>query len=194
MSRYNTEIKLSCGHTETFAMNCRSSELDNKVKWYEEVYAKDHVCKDCYRKQIEAEREQERIEAQARAEANSLPELEGSPKQVAWAVTIRDRLLQELAECIKRHDPETKRIATAKLVLRTAIANGLLDNLMAIQKYLSEQTSAKYFIDYWQRDHVAEGNKLIPSTWDKNYMTFVNSYYNTLEDAKKQVKASLENK
>ena len=117
-----------------------------------------------------------------------------SPKQVAWAVTIRDRLLQELAECIKRHNPDTKKVETAKLVLQTAIANGLLDSLLAIQKYLSEQISAKYFIDYWQRDHVANGSKLIPNDWDKNYAAFVHSYYNTLEDAKKQVKASLENK
>lgn len=66
------------------------------------------LCEECYRAQLEKERAAENEAAAAAAQEQGLPALQGTPKQIAWAETIRakgltalDRAASEIAEQVK---------------------------------------------------------------------------------------------
>lgn len=55
-------------------------------------------CPDCYKERKQAERETENKAVEEKASELSLPELSGSPKQIAWASTIRAKIIVALNE------------------------------------------------------------------------------------------------
>ena len=80
-----------CGKTfERSAYRRNRREAD---EW--EAWASLHFdeCPGCYRARLAAEREEENQKAAEAAKAAGMPELTGSPKQIAWATTIREKLL-----------------------------------------------------------------------------------------------------
>lgn len=98
-----TIITMSCGHDEEHNICGPYKSRAGKAEWL----AANRVCADCYRKrQAEergaelARRESARAEAAKSAEAEGLPELTGSDKQVAWALTIRAELLARIDRAI----------------------------------------------------------------------------------------------
>lgn len=54
-------------------------------------------CPDCWRVKRDQRNAEAALAASADAAANGLPELIGSPKQIAWAETIRQKMLADLA-------------------------------------------------------------------------------------------------
>lgn len=82
MAKYS--ITHDCGHTETHNIVGTNvhGERDRKVAWLS-----GQVCSDCYR----ATQDKARAAATeaAAAATTDLPGLTGSPKQIAWATTIR---------------------------------------------------------------------------------------------------------
>ena len=82
-------VTFSCGHEGEVNLYGKAAERDRRIAWYEE----EGICPDCYRKMKEEERRKADEELTAYAdkiEAElSLPELEGTEKQVAWARKIR---------------------------------------------------------------------------------------------------------
>lgn len=48
-------IKMSCGHEETIALIGHHEERDRKIKFFET----EGLCKECYRKKMEADAEKE---------------------------------------------------------------------------------------------------------------------------------------
>lgn len=91
-------VTYSCGHEGTITLFGPYRERERKLNWYHDSA----LCPDCYRAKIE----KERIEAsQAAAVANAgqgLPALSGSPKQIAWAETIRAEAIKALDEFISK--------------------------------------------------------------------------------------------
>ena len=89
-------VTFSCGHEGEVNLYGKAAERDRRIAWYE----KEGICPDCYRKMKEDERKQADEELAAYAdkiEAElSLPELEGTEKQVAWARKIRASYFKKL--------------------------------------------------------------------------------------------------
>lgn len=97
-----------CGHEQTHQIYGSNSkgQRDRKEEW---LASKD--CTPCW----QAEQDKARAERQkayaaenaAAAEANkSLPALQGSPKQIAWAETIRKTALEKMREIAQKCRPE----------------------------------------------------------------------------------------
>lgn len=72
-------LTYSCGHAGTVKLFGKTSERESKLKWFSER----GLCPDCYKKH----------KAAAYASRYSLPDLEGSCKQVAWAGNIRSKYI-----------------------------------------------------------------------------------------------------
>lgn len=97
MAKYT--IKHICGHTQVHQIYGTNShgERDRKQAWLATC-----LCEDCYKAQQQAERDAKNAEsAKANAEAH-LPTLTGTPKQIAWAETIRAEKIKKLNEILER--------------------------------------------------------------------------------------------
>lgn len=107
------------------------------------------MCPDCRRKKFEEEREQKTQESFEKAKEMDLPELTGSEKQIAWAITLRQQLLDEINGI---SDLEKK-----TLLKRYGITD---EDIQKIKQYIIEtKTSAKYYIDRRHnlvRDYILE--------------------------------------
>ncbi|MFD7861507.1 hypothetical protein [Streptomyces sp. NPDC059783] len=133
-------ITHECGHTGDVELFGKRSERDRRAEWLAGI-----PCDSCLRE----EEDRERAEASARnAEANraaGLPELSGSPKQVAWAETLRANVLAALDEERDRYSKALQRAAdrgrdatrVEKRLARVATARGAVASI----------TSARWFID-----------------------------------------------
>lgn len=58
------------------------------------------MCEDCYEEYLEKEREKKNEEAAQKASEMELPELKGTEKQVAWANTLRQKLIDKFDKSI----------------------------------------------------------------------------------------------
>ncbi|MFJ2819128.1 hypothetical protein [Streptomyces sp. NPDC087294] len=95
MTRYR--IDRSCGHQETVELFGGSSRDRDRRAEREE----DRSCHACWQEQRDREREQERLAAAEAAEREGLPGLQGSSKQIDWALTLRHDLLARLEEHVE---------------------------------------------------------------------------------------------
>jgi hypothetical protein len=86
-----TSITYSCGHTGELQLfgSSRSRE-------YAIANAERGLCPDCYEAKLAADRAAATAAAAAEAAEQELPALEGTDKQVAWALTIRQQFLAAL--------------------------------------------------------------------------------------------------
>jgi hypothetical protein len=82
MAQYS--IAHACGHNQTHSLFGPSKDRTRKQAWLETT-----ICTDCYRYQQDAERASETEAALLLQSEFDLPSLEGTEKQVAWAVRIR---------------------------------------------------------------------------------------------------------
>ena len=109
MAKY--DVERSCGHVETVS-------LFGKVKdreWRLENIESQKLCYDCWQKQLAEEREKENKEAAEAAQEMNLPPITGSEKQIAWAETIRQKMLITIDDYIytsvkkeMRNDPSLR--------------------------------------------------------------------------------------
>ena len=86
-----------CGHegevyTGGYSDEYRQEAADDKFHH--------ELCPRCEQKRIEEEREKEREEARKVAGELNLPELEGSEKQINWALSIRNKVVEDLKPSI----------------------------------------------------------------------------------------------
>lgn len=104
MAKY--EVTRSCGHIEKVELfgpsKNRNWRLDN-------VEAK-KLCEECYRAKLAEERELANKQAAEAAQAQGLPELEGTEKQIAWAETIRQEVLAAIDDYILEDEAEDLRV------------------------------------------------------------------------------------
>lgn len=96
MAKYT--VTHSCGHEREYQLYGKHTERDRKLEWLEA-----QECPAC-RKAREIERATEGVE---------LPALEGSPKQIAWAESIRAKFVQDIkADKYMDKDDALKTIAS----------------------------------------------------------------------------------
>ena len=125
-----TTITHTCGHTETVQLYGTSRERDSKAAWLS-----GKPCQECQRKAQQAQ-------ATESAQAQGLPALVGSDKQVAWATTIRAELLGKVATMRKEFEATGRKQNVTEDVM--AAQMGQFDALVA---KLTAQTAAAWWID-----------------------------------------------
>jgi hypothetical protein len=81
-------VTFSCGHEGIVVVFGNRQQRDRKVKWLAE-----RPCRECYEADLAVKRAAESAEAAEKAKATGLPILQGSPKQIAWAESIRAKAL-----------------------------------------------------------------------------------------------------
>jgi hypothetical protein len=133
-------ITRACGHEETVDVEVASrSELPRKRAWLARG-----LCRPCWIAGKVAERQLDAQRAARAAEADGLPALVGTAKQITWALSIRQTQLASLAEL--ESSAQTARLAGK------AIQPAQLDALAQLGKEWRAETSAHVWIDGRQAD------------------------------------------
>jgi hypothetical protein len=123
MAKY--DVKYKCGHTVIEQLYGKQDERYRKIEW-----AKDNkLYGDCYQASLQAKRIAENAKAAEAAQEAGMPELKGSEKQVAWAITLRQKALGAIAPYISKAQGEDK-IKVEKII-----------------DFLKTQTDSKFWID-----------------------------------------------
>jgi hypothetical protein len=137
MAQYT--ITHTCGHAETVQLYGPGRERERKAEWMTQ-----NVCPECYKAEQAAKRQAENEAAAVQNTAENLPELLGSPKQVAWAETIRRKALDAAAR-VRRVDPTA--LAAATKPETVAMGTEYVQVYEATMAKLRTETSAKWWID-----------------------------------------------
>jgi len=135
------EVNYSCGHTERIQFYGPGKERDRKQEWMERG-----VCPDCYRAQKDEEKRQENERAANLKNEIGFVDLTGSEKQIAWAVSIRQKMYENLC---KRFSP----------------VPGFGYSLMV--EAINLETSAKWWIDNRSTDSATAMNVIAGNYPDK---------------------------
>jgi len=128
MAKYT--VQHSCGHSVEHQLYGKYSERESRKQWLA-----GQECSECY-KTRQAE------QAAATATEQGLPELTGSDKQTAWALTIRAEMLSKLAEL--------RGLVEANAAQNQALAAQML----AAIDSATQQVAAAWWID--RRNHTAQ--------------------------------------
>ena len=123
-------INHSCGHQEKHILMVAQEKAEKAERLAEDSCSK---CKDAVKQAAkDAARAKETAVAKQAAAQHNLPELQGSEKQVAWAETLRARMLKAWEELKQQKEDEVPDV---------------------VQKHIEKvlrQKQAKYFIDNWR--------------------------------------------
>ncbi len=82
------QVTRSCGHQEWVRSNAPLHQRDSVI-----ARESRKMCAECYAAQRQQEATERAAQAQQAAQAQSLPQLTGSDKQIAWASDIRQQML-----------------------------------------------------------------------------------------------------
>lgn len=105
------------------------------------------MCPECYKQYLKKQREKEILEAKKKAEEMELPELTGTEKQVAWAITLRDQLINKFNKAMNDEDYME--------IISFDVGNITKEDMIKIRDYIIEnKTNAEFYIDtrYWKLD------------------------------------------
>lgn len=93
MSKYT--VSHSCGHSQEHQLFGPTRDRDSKASWLETT-----LCTECWKAQQDKERAEKIASENARSaelEAkNNLPQLSGSEKQISWARSIRQQMIDSM--------------------------------------------------------------------------------------------------
>lgn len=166
MAKYS--VTYSCGHIATKQLYGPTKDREAYI-----AYARaSRLCPDCYRA---AQEELHAAENQASAAANArdgLPALHGSPKQVAWAETIRRQALDAAGNQVRvltarPGAAEHLGITPAEAEMHVAVANARAEDA---RRELEHQASASWWIDHQDCLHsyvsTAQRTALLEATED----------------------------
>jgi len=152
MATYN--ITYACGHEGSVRLTgpkrTREWIVSNKEK---------ELCPDCYKKHLEEERAAEREAAQVAAKEQELPDLIGTEKQVNWAITIRAKYLEILADILQS---VTIRDEIDLIVFQNVIES--IQNETAASWWIDNRTSDEYEIKQYLAKKYQELLKLRETT------------------------------
>ena len=109
------------------------------------------LCPECYEKEINEERKRTNEEALKKAKELELPNLEGSPKQVAWANTIRNKMLSVIdkrVEDLQNGFVDMFTIDHLEEIFNVSNDKELIDVFINVSNYICEnKRKASFFID-----------------------------------------------
>ena len=100
------DVTYTCGHVATIQLYGKTAERESRIKYLEG----NCVCPECYKAKMEAKREAENEKAAEAAVQRGLCELSGSPKQIAWANTIREKWFAAAEDEMDTAHPDAKAI------------------------------------------------------------------------------------
>lgn len=133
------DVEYSCGHSGEVELFGPGKERDRKLEWLATI-----PCPACKREQQTTDRAARSAQSATANAADGLPALEGSPKQIAWAETIRREALL-YTRAIERINPDKLAAATdpETVAFGTEYAQAYDEAL----KRLRAQSSAKWWIE-----------------------------------------------
>lgn len=134
-----------CGKEFTKSSQQRNRQAADRWElWAVEYYDE---CSDCYNDRIAREREKASKQAAVEAAEMELPDLEGSEKQVAWAVKIRKAFIDAMeSELVELTEKMSRLKAKGSDRLRNAEAS--YEKISRTYEHiLEEKTSASWWID-----------------------------------------------
>ncbi|WP_070017076.1 hypothetical protein [Streptomyces nanshensis] len=136
-------ITFACGHIKTVQLSGPARQRESRARWLAES-----ECLTCRNAQQDRERAEASERNAAANRAAGLPELEGSPKQVAWAETIRAEMLDEMARQKTRF---TELLEDEVSRRRADVRKNQEQQLRCIETVLAalrEIATARWFIDH----------------------------------------------
>lgn len=119
MAKY--QVTFSCGHTEQKELVGKGKERESRIAYWGE----NGLCTDCYKAEQDAKRARENAEAAQKAEAVGRANLQGSEKQVAWANTIRENIMEVIERAVRKDTEGGQKV----------------------HEYLNSKTDARFWID-----------------------------------------------
>lgn len=147
-----------CGHCRMVNIYGKSSERDRKLDYLRTI-----DCPACEKKAEMEKREADTDKAAELSVKEGLPILDGSPKQVRWAILIRQNMIDRLSALLQDGE-EKEHFFKRALVLKKAFGRLSCKEMTVssseeIQKMYTEviqsqlalvkkETEAKYFIDH----------------------------------------------
>ncbi len=85
-------IQMSCGHEDTVKLYGKHVDRERKIEWLK----KTGLCKDCYRKSLQAQEQADNERADKYAEEMQMPVIVGvSEKQIAYARKLRNQYINK---------------------------------------------------------------------------------------------------
>jgi len=139
------DLNYACGHTDRMQIygptNDRQRQADAESR---------KLCPNCWRQQQDDRNAAAALAASCDAAAAGLPDLTGSPRQIAWAETIRQTMLAEL---VPAANTDRTRLAVAEGAHGMIAADDprwqqLNDYAQALSAGYRRQSSAKWWIDH----------------------------------------------
>lgn len=149
MAKYSITYK--CGHTCDTQLFGTYKSRERYIEW-----AKDNkFCPECAEANVREHRRKENEASAQEAQERGYIELQGSPKQVAWANSIRAKAIAAIDEIKALLDANVKKYNPSQEVIdkRVATFNNVRDVILAIE-------DSKVFIDRY-RDFSAEDARWI---------------------------------
>lgn len=146
-------ITHNCGHTETHQLTGPLRDRDRQ-----EQRLAEEPCTDCRNAQWREERERENAVAMAAAEAEGLPALEGTEKQVGWAESIRRSALDHL-DSLRTEWEQGVEAMVQQGRLEPAALDAVREAVAGFRSELLRQTRASWWID--QRSPLGERHRLM---------------------------------
>lgn len=116
------------------------------------------ICDECYKAKVEEERQRQTEKALKNAEAEDLPELVGTEKQVDWALRIRNEWLGWIDNMYKKDLDET---VVIKCIYSDDYSFRLGDAVNAVEDIVVNETDVAVFIDYREIYNDATVYKLV---------------------------------
>lgn len=92
-----TTITYMCGHEDREQLYGPYRERDRYVEWASE----NRLCPACYKRQLKEQRSRDYERGKAIEAELGLPQLEGAPRQVTWATSIRGKAADTLRGLVK---------------------------------------------------------------------------------------------
>lgn len=131
-----TTLTHRCGHQATHELQGRN----HRARRWEQAELASALCPDC-QTQRDAERKAAADAAAAAAEAAGLPALEGTPRQVAWALKVRDEQVARVRSVLE----ETRRAVAGAT---EPWAQDWLREMEAYADELCRETRAGWWLDH----------------------------------------------
>lgn len=128
----------SCGHEGRVNIIGPGKDRQRKAD-----YQFSGLCEDCYKEYLKEKREKDNAEAAQIAIEMELPELTGSEKQVAWANTLRNKLINNFNDLLELTDKQIRNIQRLYQIEKFNKKN--IDT--TLDYILGNRKDSRYYID-----------------------------------------------
>lgn len=129
----------SCGHEGRTNVVGPTKDRGRKVEWHFSG-----LCPECYKKKQEEKRDAENKEAAEKSAEMELPELSGTEKQVAWANTLRVKVVDSLNLRCNKIEAALKEKGLDTIPGEEIGMKEIHDSM---QHFIKSHTDARYWID-----------------------------------------------